>query len=68
MKIEATAKEIADLVLALRGQRSREVSVLIGEKEVGRTTISDCCETMVNSFRSAVYGSVATLLKPNDGQ
>ena len=54
MKIEATAKEIADLVLALRGQRIREVSVLIGEKEVGRTTISDCLETMVNSFRSAI--------------
>jgi hypothetical protein len=54
MKIEATAKEIADLVLALQGQRSREISVLIGEKEVGRTTISDCLETMVNSFRSAI--------------
>lgn len=36
MKIEATAKEIADLVLALQGQRGREASVLIGEKEVGR--------------------------------
>ena len=68
MKIEATVKEIADLVLALRGQRSREVSVLIGEREVGRAPISDCCETMVNSFRSAAYGSVGTLLKPNDGQ
>ena len=56
MKIEATAKEIADLVLALQGQRSREVSVLIGEKEVGRTTISDCCATMVNSLRSAIRG------------
>ena len=66
MKIEATAKEIADLVLVLRGQRSRGVSVLIGEKEVGRTTILDRCETMVNSFRSAVYGSVDTLLKPNE--
>ena len=54
MKIESTAKEIADLVLALQGQRSREISVLIGEKEVGRTTISDCLETMVNSFRSAI--------------
>lgn len=54
MKIEATAKEIADLALALQGQRSREISVLIGEKEVGRTTISDCLETMVNSFRSAI--------------
>lgn len=54
MKIEATAKEIADLVLALQGQRSREISVLIGEKEVGRTTISGCLETMVNSFRSAI--------------
>lgn len=54
MKIEVTAKEIADLVLALQGQRDREVSVLIGEKEVGRTTISDCLETMVNSFRSAI--------------
>lgn len=54
MKIEATAKEISDLVLALQGQRSREISVLIGEKEVGRTTISDCLETMVNSFRSAI--------------
>lgn len=54
MRIEATAKEIADLVLALQGQRDREVSVLIGEKEVGRTTISDCLETMVNSFRSAI--------------
>lgn len=54
MKIEATAKEIADLILALQGQRSREVSVLISEKEVGRTTISDCLETMVNSFRSAI--------------
>lgn len=54
MKIEATVKEIADLVLALQGQRSREISVLIGEKEVGRTTISDCLETMVNSFRSAI--------------
>lgn len=54
MKIEATAKEIADLVLALQGQRSREISVLIGEKEAGRTTISDCLETMVNSFRSAI--------------
>lgn len=39
MKIEATAKEIADLVLALQGQR-------IG--------ISDCCETMANAFRSAI--------------
>lgn len=54
MKIEVTAKEIADLVLALQGQRDRDVSVLIGEKEVGRTTISDCLETMVNSFRSAI--------------
>lgn len=36
MKIEATAKEIADLVFALQGQRGREISVLIGEKEVGR--------------------------------
>ena len=54
MVIDATAKEIADLVLALQGQRSREISVLIGEKEVGRTTISDCLETMVNSFRSAI--------------
>lgn len=54
MKIEATAKEIADLVLALQGQRSREISVLIGEKEVGRAPISDCCETMVNSLRSAI--------------
>lgn len=54
MKIEATAKEIADLVLALQGQRSREIPVLIGEKEVGRTTISDCLETMANSFRSAI--------------
>lgn len=54
MKIEATAKEIADLVLALQGQRIREVSVLIGEKEVGRAPISDCCETMVNSLRSAI--------------
>lgn len=56
MKIEATSKEIADLVLALQGQRSREISVLIGEKEVGRTTISDCCATMVNSLRSAIHG------------
>lgn len=39
MKIEATVKEIADLVLALQGQR-------IG--------ISDCCETMANAFRSAI--------------
>lgn len=39
MVIDATAKEIADLVLALQGQRSM---------------ISDCCETMVNSFRSAI--------------
>lgn len=54
MVIDATAKEIADLILALQGQRSREISVLIGEKEVGRTTISDCLETMVNSFRSAI--------------
>lgn len=54
MKIEATAKEIADLVLALQGQRGMEVSVLIGEKDVGRTTISDCLETMANSFRSAI--------------
>lgn len=54
MVIDATAKEIADLVLALQGQRSREISVLTGEKEVGRTTISDCLETMVNSFRSAI--------------
>lgn len=54
MVIDATAKEIAGLVLALQGQRSREISVLIGEKEVGRTTISDCLETMVNSFRSAI--------------
>ena len=54
VKIEATAKEIADLVLALQGQRSREIPVLIGEKEVGRTTISDCLETMANSFRSAI--------------
>lgn len=39
MKIEATEKEIADLVLALQGQRSG---------------VSDCCETMANAFRLAI--------------
>lgn len=39
MVIDATAKEIADLILALQGQRSG---------------ISDCCETMANAFRLAI--------------
>ena len=60
MKIEATAKEIADLVLALQGQRSRGISVLTGEKEVAQTTISNRCGTMTNAFRSAIRGKEGT--------
>ena len=56
MEIRATAKEIADLVAELQGQRSKLDPKLIGENEGSRDKISDCCETIVNSFRSAICG------------
>ena len=51
MEIRATAKEIADLVAELQGQRGKFDSKLIGGNEDARAEISDCCEAIVNSFR-----------------
>lgn len=56
MEIRATAKEIADLVAELQGQRSKIDPKLIGGNEDGHAEISDCCETIVNSFRSSICG------------
>ena len=56
MEIRVTAKEIADLVSELQGQRSKFDPKLIGGNEGGRDGILDCCETIVNSFLSAIRG------------
>lgn len=40
MKIEATAKEIADLVLALQGQREEEAELVLDGETLARVIIS----------------------------